>query len=72
MFSTCSRTGLRYAMRGLSALSVPTVGQCEGQVCGMGDRQDSHAFCIVQTEIINMLWCRELCHRESGYLWVKY
>ncbi|UVS55316.1 hypothetical protein NXY23_10175 [Bacteroides thetaiotaomicron] len=30
MNTTGSRMGLIYTMRGLSALSVPTVGQCEG------------------------------------------
>ncbi|WP_290396433.1 hypothetical protein, partial [uncultured Bacteroides sp.] len=44
IFSAYSRVGLIYTMRGLSALSVLTVGQCEGLGVRTGNRQDSHAF----------------------------
>ena len=39
-----------YTYAWASALSVSTVGQCEGLEGGMGNRQDSHAFFLFRLE----------------------
>lgn len=59
--STCSRMGLIYTMRGLSALSVLTVGQCEG--LGVWDGQQARFprfFCLgtraFRNKPLRLLW----------------
>lgn len=74
MSSACSRMGLIYTMRGLSALSVPTVGQCEGLDSWDGQQaRFPRFFCLVKQSFKEIMVSGTLPYKKflGGRIYVQ-